>query len=327
MNIIKIKKLVRKYTVIRNIADYFYFLFTGQLSQPRKSYGEKNPDKTFYVIRPLASKIGLINLYTQVVGHIYYAELKGYTPIVDFENYKIVHSADYPVNSTNNAWEYYFEQVSEYTLKEVYESKNVILSRRKLRYADNNVIIRNNEKLLNQFYRISNKYIKLNKYTNEYLKNVRKELINDSETVLGVFCRGTDYINLAPPGHPIQPTFGELIKETERYIKEWNCDKILLTTEDLKAVEAFKDVFKDKLIIPKQNFISDWNINSGMLIEDYRSTIYNDKYKNGLDYLISVSLLSECDYLIGGIAGGLFGAVMLNGGKYKNKKVIYKGLY
>ena len=49
-------------------------------------------------------------------------------PVVDWENYRLPHSEDVPVNGTCNAWEYYWKQPSLYTLEEVYRSKHVILS-------------------------------------------------------------------------------------------------------------------------------------------------------------------------------------------------------
>lgn len=56
--------------------------------------------------------------------HIGYAERNNYIPVVDFKNYEV----QYTIQKGEDAWKVFFEQISNYTLNEVYKSKNVILS-------------------------------------------------------------------------------------------------------------------------------------------------------------------------------------------------------
>ena len=63
-----------------------------------------------------------------VLHHLLIAEKFEFIPIVDMENYFTFYNEKSSINSINNSWDYYFEPVSKYTLKEVYESKNVIIS-------------------------------------------------------------------------------------------------------------------------------------------------------------------------------------------------------
>ena len=50
------------------------------------------------------------------------------------QNYQTLYNEDHPIHGTTNVWEYFFEQPLDpatgkrYTLEEVYQSKNVILS-------------------------------------------------------------------------------------------------------------------------------------------------------------------------------------------------------
>ena len=58
-----------------------------------------------------------------VIQQIGYAEKNNYIPVVDFKNYKTQYNI-----ADENAWECFFEQISNYSLDEVYQSKNVVLS-------------------------------------------------------------------------------------------------------------------------------------------------------------------------------------------------------
>ena len=44
------------------------------------------------------------------------------------ENFTTIYNEKNKVEKTFNAWEYYFEKLNKYTLKEVYQSQNVILT-------------------------------------------------------------------------------------------------------------------------------------------------------------------------------------------------------
>ena len=43
------------------------------------------------------------------------------------ENFTTIYNEQEKINNTYNAWEYYFEKINKYSLKEVYNSQNVIL--------------------------------------------------------------------------------------------------------------------------------------------------------------------------------------------------------
>ena len=86
-----------------------------------------NPDKIFYVIQRHPG-CGLFSNVTFVINHLKVAKDHGFTPVVDMENYTTVYNEKKKVCNTFNAWKYYFEQTSNFTLEEVYNSKNVIIT-------------------------------------------------------------------------------------------------------------------------------------------------------------------------------------------------------
>lgn len=93
----------------------------------RKSFGEKNPDKTFLVIKINNQILGLMGIYNTVLGYIYLALKKGMIPIVDLQNYDNGYLYKEEIGKVN-AWDYYFEQPSGYSLAEAYSSKNVVMA-------------------------------------------------------------------------------------------------------------------------------------------------------------------------------------------------------
>ena len=87
--------------------------------------GKLNPDKIFYIIQRHPG-YGLFSNVAFVINHLKVAKDYGFTPVVDMENYTTVYNEKKKVCNTFNAWEYYFEQTSNFTLEEVYNSKNFI---------------------------------------------------------------------------------------------------------------------------------------------------------------------------------------------------------
>ena len=115
-------------------------MYSVQNREIKKSFGNKNRDKRIYIIRCINDKskfyngpvYNLMANYFYVLTHLCYAKEKGYVPVIDQKNYSVYNSVLEPVNGTLNAWEYFWVQPSDITLDDAYQSKNVILSKRKL---------------------------------------------------------------------------------------------------------------------------------------------------------------------------------------------------
>ena len=171
---------------IYNIYDYYWY---PELREKRVSFGEKNKNKTFYVIRPYTdSNEGLMSLLLNVCRHIIYAEKKGYIPVVDFKNYK----TQYKDERETNIWEDYFEPISDYSLDEVYDSKKVILcglkpTREKIFEPE----VRFDREQIEIARRIVKSYIRINERVRE--KVIEEECNIDTRNSIGVYLRGTDY--------------------------------------------------------------------------------------------------------------------------------------
>ena len=80
------------------------------MPEQKKSFGNKNPDKTFFVIRLYPPAAGFLADYNYVLGYMKYAYDNGWIPVVDMQNYQTLYNEDHPIHGTTNVWEYFFEQ-------------------------------------------------------------------------------------------------------------------------------------------------------------------------------------------------------------------------
>ena len=167
------------------------------------SYGKENPDKTIYLIDGACGKAGLVDIMKFVCAHVLLAKRRGWIPYVMLNRYP----NQYLKDNNDNMWEYYFENVSDLTIEEIYRSKNVISineNNMEMISTDNPYINELIEWMMECTYcsikkrkRISknnyfNRNIKLNsKIKEEITKFIPAELSH--EKVLGVIVRGSDY--------------------------------------------------------------------------------------------------------------------------------------
>jgi hypothetical protein len=142
---------------------------------------------------------GLFAIIKSNLSHIAYGIEHGFIPIVDMKNDNNQYiDIDKVKLGEDNSWEYYFEQPFGYSLDDIKKSKNIILSNRNpivsQKYAVY-VTMLDDKKRLYYFKRIFKKYIKFNQKTYNYLLNEVHSIIGNNK-VLGILCRGTDYLRV-----------------------------------------------------------------------------------------------------------------------------------
>ena len=249
--------------------------------------GKLNPDKIFYIIQRHPGG-GLFSNVAFVINHLKVAKDHGFTPIVDMENYTTVYNEKKKVCNTFNAWEYYFEQTSNFTLEEVYNSKNFIIT--------DNIFYDKNK---NFYYEISKsdellKIFKekliLKKSKLELLKKLKKKLFKN-EKILGVHFRGT---GLKRAGYVYALTVSQMTQVIEYCLKDSKYDKIFLVTEDQNNFEEITKRYKDKVIFLKQSLRGK---DSQYVFDNYLRLSH--RYKLGRDILLETYLMSYCDGLVG----------------------------
>lgn len=284
------------------------------------SFGEENKNITFYIIRPTYS-IGLFACSGRAIAEFAYAEEHKWIPIVDMQNYPNMYLPTKNLYK-ENSWEYFFKQVSNYSLKEVYSSKNVVFgdvrnARRMENWLKGGDIYKN---------KLWNKVIKLKDNLQDELEEEYHRLVKGSngQKILGVLLRGTDYVNLQPENHAIQPSSSEMIKIAAAKLKEWDCKYIYLSTEDATILREFQKFFGTRLLFTNQ---VRYENTGNRFLASIKTDRNNDEVKRGKEYLISIMLLSRCNNLITSICGGGNVVKMINGNKYENCITINKGIY
>ena len=96
-----------------------------------QKFGNKNKGKIFYVIK-IYEKIkeggGLFSNLLFVLHHLKIVEKLNVIPVIDMENFYNRYNEVKPVKGIKNSWLYYFEKISKYDLKEVYNSNKVLIT-------------------------------------------------------------------------------------------------------------------------------------------------------------------------------------------------------
>ena len=174
--------------------------------------------------------------------------------------------------------------------------------------------------------KVYDRLVKLNAETKTYVEEERRQLMEGR--VLGVICRGTDYIKLKPQGHPVQPTVEQVIERTRVLMEQYQMERIYLATEELAIYEKFEKAFPGLVIVNKRQYYDGiFNANNMSYIYEVQFNRENDIYLKGLEYLSSLQLLSKCDVLLGGNCGGACAALYMNNMKYEHVELFNLGLY
>lgn len=321
----KIKKQLLKNPTLYQKSAYIYTLFFHRNRlMKRKSFGKKNPNNTVLLIRPNAEDgiQGLLSLVAETLRWVDYADKKQFIPIVDYKNFSTQYG-----NNIDNAWDYYFKQPSSLTLKDAYQSENVVFSgvTKKpvldLRLFSGEIF--RNQNILNESRRIAQSRLVLMDDVQQIVN--RENRVIHVEGCIGVFIRGTDYTRLKPTGEYVQPAIGQLIDKIKEFSKKYGEKSIFLVTEDdiyyQELVENFGDrvrtVSYDSFI---QNYTDDVFLSESNCLE-------KNKKERGMKYLVKIILLSKCKYLISSIAKGSIMAYLLNEKKYEDEFIFDLGVY
>ena len=247
------------------------------------SFGNKNKNKLFYVIKRYPGG-GLFSNFLFVLNHLIQADKLNAIPIIDMENFSNLYTEKQKINGTYNSWLYYFDQVSPYTLSEVYKSKRVIFTSDKLFFGQS-VSFKQNDKELNKVYK---KYINIKKkFKIEANKFIKKNLLK--KKVLAVHWRGSDHKVI--PGHPYPPTTKQILRITDKLILNKNFNKIFLVTEEKKYLEIFKKKYGPKLC-----YFNSFRSNDRKEFSEHSRS--NHRYNLGKESLIEALILSNISNLV-----------------------------
>lgn len=323
------KKIILKILSLPGLRTMFKMYCNYIDREKHVSYGKENLDKIFYVIGQKEPSGGLWWIINKVVMHIAYAHDKNYIPVIDYKHYWTQYHNIGELNRTN-VWEKFFLQPSGYSLENISRSHNIIISDKYSapsdQYLMGNTDFYECPERLNYFRSVFKQYITFTPNTLNLLNEMRDKIIPENSRVLGILCRGTDYLLKKPKGHPVQPNPQDVIEDAKKVIREYHCDYIFLATEDRSILDLFKSEFGDQLLYVNQRRVSKEEMQAVDLLIDANKKSIEDKYMMGINYLASTYILSKCNCFIGGRTGGTKG-VLLMSDSFEYKQIYNLGFY
>ncbi len=257
-----------------------------------------NPGKTFYIIGYdfAWTGSGLANLETFIVANCAYAEKRGWIPVVDMKNFPTMyHTPD--ALGKENVWDWYYEQPGHVSLEEAQKSRRRVLSNSNPLFHD---LLRapcfNNPANRARMIRTFQKHIQLKPSVVARLMADCDALTQGRGKILGVKCRGTDFIATRPSEHAIPPSVAEEIRICREELTAHNCDALYLATEDQDILDAFREAFGDTLVYEN---VHRFRAQPDVWLHKYQLDPELTPYLRGYEYLLTLTVLSQCDCLIG----------------------------
>lgn len=252
---------------------------------------------------------GLASHLITNLGQIVASLNNGYIPLIDTinaDNIFTVLSQKYDIN----AWELYFGQPFGTSYTDLVPGQEI-------RITDgipNFMPTYNMDCLLNhdliEFWRsIMRKYMPISiDMTNRINSLLTKLPFRSDAKILGVLCRGTDYTNMRPYNHPVQPSLNLVLSKASEMMSKYQCDYCYLATEDQEILNAFRNKFQDKLLITQDIYYTSDLTES---INQININRHIDLHHKNVEYLTALILLSKCQYFIGGRTSGTVASLLL----------------
>lgn len=282
------------------------------------SYGELNKENTFLVIG--GHNGGLYSIIHNVIGYLIFAKRKGYIPVIDYKN----NITTYHSNSYNgNLWEEYFEQTSNYSLEEVYQSKRVIhttLSFSHKYYPSSGLHILFDKKKTLNINEIFNEFIHYNIGTSKYIDEVYSKI--QEKNLLGLYLRGTDY-KLAKK-HPRQPRIEKIFDEIDYFLSKYKEIKgIFVSTEEQETLSMIVARYGDIVYFQNRPRIKEFK--EGQIVTNIAFDGVTDKIKTGREYITDIEILSRLNFFLCGLSNGSAAVIEKNGLKFIEYQVMFEG--
>jgi len=230
-------------------------------------------------------------------------------PFVDLKNYETIYYKD-GRKKLDNVWEYFFKQPNDIGLNDISSDVEIVEKESSVKkYTQNNFFTKHlptkEAEITSEIIAKKEAYKKYLVFCDEMQKYAQEkyEKIIGNQKVLGICCRGTDYLSLKPINHPIQPKPKDVLKMAKKIYRKHNFDKIFLATEDMGIYQMFKKEFKDVLLDNNQyrfpSKVSKW-----IAYENKNEEIKDFRYNLAKNYLTSLYILGKCEYFIGGRTSG-----------------------
>ena len=212
-----------------------------------------------------------------------------------------------------------------YTLEEVYQSKNVILSNGSDQRC--NFTGDKDPEVLKWQHEMAER-APFNAEMQAYADKVKASLdVPENMDLIGIAMRGSD-LNKRFYGHAVQLTADEAVPLLQDRLQCWKKSGrelgVFVKSEEQTALDLIASKFDNVFYSDSVRFKlgeSD-HVNRSSDLTDKSS-----KYENTQQYLGDIYLLSQCDCIISTMNNGYYTAIIWNGGKFSHLETIDKGRY
>lgn len=330
-----------KYKIYANTPFFIWNFFAKKISRIRayqyrerkKSFGPLNSSEIIYVIRRRPPAWGLFSNILFVCQGLIYAKKFGFTPVVDMENYWVRELSSFKsINNSHNAWCYFFKQTSHHNLKEVYQSKNVILSDASSPLGRSHPLVLKNQnllidpKVLSEFRQIIKSNIELNHQTQNFVERASRSIKLDPMRTMGIFIRGSSYFNNFTEANFSTPDFDFFTKVVVKALKNNEASNIFLVTEDLRISKLFREKFINYEFLDSLRFNANLTIQEWQKEQDHTwdGGLKNMGYDRSLIYLTEIYLLSKLKNFIGTFSNATAFVLGVSGFVDKNYTFVLK---
>ena len=203
----------------------------------------------------------------------------------------------------SNVWDMYFEPVSEYSVEDLYNSKNVLTAYDGMKTKNPYLF---EQDILADYPQLIKKYLHVKEDVIAFCKKQYEKVVPDGvKKYIGVVGRGSDY-NMQLTGnlanYLMRPLSGaEILEKTKALFEKGGYDAVFLATEDDQVFEIFMNSdLKDKIFYVEQERITyDPNDTSKRFLADiYKEKKERDGYAENLRYLSIIYILSRSSALL-----------------------------
>ena len=298
----------------------YYFLVSVKIKLKNRDSLNYKISKFAIIIRR-CPQCGLFSFFITSLACINTYFNKGYIPIINIKCFPNVLNGN---KLHENLWELFFEQPFGYTLDDVLKNAdNVEYIRCDWSSPQPTDNILSDRIKIDFWHNFAKKFMPIKNNIIELSNQVMKKLFNNSNNILGVLIRGTDYISLKPKSHPIQPTIDTVITDVREMDKKNNYDYIFFSTEDEKLRTKFQEEFSNK-IKQLHSFNINYNYSSSPFL-NFNENIYGNIQFNK-QYLLNIIILSKCLDLVTSRCSAASGILILTKG-FRFTKIYDLGAY
>ena len=309
-----IQFLEKRYTSLELMTSLFW-------AREIYSYGDKNPDKIFCVIKSPLGMQGLADMSRYPLYRAEIASQHGGNQVIPVIDLSVPDDGNqFNGGSGENIWTMFFEQLTDIPLEEIHRSRNVILA------WEHQLMF--NPYLVEEFYYedwalMFRKFLRYNQKTRAYIDQLEAEVVPENPgRVLGIIGRGTNYNSSQTGGFLGTPLDGPaLLGKARQLMTEKGFDRIFLATEDQSIFDTFagSDLANRMFFVPQPRIDYSDSANNDKLLVDIYAQEKRDGYQDTLRYLGILDILAKrCDALIATVDCGAYHyAIALNDGRYE----------